>query len=512
MGVPLRRFLTIHYLQMKKIVLTFAALAASSAAIAGGLLTNTNQHAAFLRNPSRQAIIGIEGVYTNPAGVAFMPQGFHLGVTWQAAMQKRQMNVTNDLYKYNVNNPNATRLFEGEATAPVIPSIQAAYVINDKWSVSANFAVAGGGGKCEFEQGLPMFEELIGGSVAPAILNSLVGNGMAPAGAPLTYTMNQNLTGEQYVYGLQLGATYKVTENISVYGGVRGILANCAYEGAITNFTVMGMPANNFTAGFAKASQEAAYAAQQYATAAQQYAAAGKMAEAAAASDEAQKYAKLAKDAGSVALVTKEDLELDCKQDGIGFQPIIGANFKFGKLNIGAKYEFRAKIELENESKNSDNVNQAFAQYADGNKVRSDIPALFTIGAQYEVTDNIRAMAGFNYYFDKDAKGSATAVSDDTYEITLGAEWDIDEHWTVGLGGQRTQYGFNDKDMTDTGFNISSYGLCVGGAYKFNETLKVNFGYLHSFYDDHKFTNANGTACNYTRKNDVVGVSLDFKF
>ena len=497
---------------MKKIVLTFAALAASSTAFAGGLLTNTNQHAAFLRNPSRQAIIGIDGVYTNPAGVAFMPQGFHLGVTWQAAMQKRQMNVTNDLYKYNVNNPNATRLFEGEATAPVIPSIQAAYVINDKWSVSANFAVAGGGGKCEFEQGLPMFEELLGGSVAPAIKNSLVDKGMIPAGTPLAYTMSQNLTGEQYVFGLQLGATYKVTENFSVFGGVRGILANSAYEGAITNFTVMGMPANNFSAGFAAASAQAASAAQQYANAAQQYANAGMATEAAAAAAEAKKYQKLAKDAGSVALVTKEDLVLDCKQNGIGFQPIIGANFKFGKLNIGAKYEFRAKIELENESKNSNNVNQAFEEYADGAKVRSDIPALLSIGGQYEITDNVRVMAGANYYFDKDAKGSATAVSDDTYEITLGGEWDINDKWTVGIGGQRTKYGFADSDMVDTNFNISSYGLCVGGAYKFSEQLKVNFGYMHSFYDDHKFTNANGTACNYTRKNDVVGVSLDFKF
>ena len=460
MSVPLRRFLTIHYLQMKKIVLTFAALAATTASFAGGLLTNTNQHAAFLRNPSRQAIIGIEGVYTNPAGVAFMPQGFHLGVTWQAAMQKRQMNASNQLFMMNENNRSMNRYFEGEVAAPVIPSIQAAYVINDKWSVSANFAVAGGGGKCEFDNGLPMFEELVGGL---AYSNSLT-----------SYALNQNLTGEQYFYGLQLGATYKVTENFSVFGGVRGVMANCAYEGAITDIKLGGMNAAFFQA-------------------------AGMTEQALLASD----------------------YRLDCKQEAFGFQPIIGANLKLGKLNIGAKYEFRAKINLENESNNSANLTalakhpkfgSAVAVYADGNKVRSDIPALFTIGAQYEVTDNIRAMAGFNYYFDKDAKGSATAVSDDTYEITLGAEWDIDEHWTVGLGGQRTQYGFADADMTDTGFNISSYGLCVGGAYKFNEKLKLNFGYLHSFYDDHKFTNANGTACNYTRKNDVVGVSLDFKF
>ena len=483
---------------MKKIVLTFAALAAFSTAFAGGLLTNTNQHAAFLRNPSRQAIIGIDGVYTNPAGVAFMPQGFHLGVTWQAAMQKRQMNVSNTLYGANVNNPSTSRYFEGKATAPVIPSIQAAYVINDKWSVSANFAVAGGGGKCEFEQGLPMFEELIGGSLAK------VGAG---------YSFNQNLTGEQYVFGLQLGATYKVTDNFSVYGGVRGIMANSAYEGAISNIMAYAngaaVPGSTY---LDLVSQQAASAAQQYAAAAQQYAAQEMATEAAQAAAAAQQYAEAAQTAGQGAYLMKTDFNLDCKQEAFGFQPIIGANLKLGKLNIGAKYEFRAKINLENESKNSANVDLLMDAYADGKKVRSDIPALFTIGAQYEITDNVRAMAGFNYYFDKDAKGSATAVSDDTYEITLGAEWDINDKWTVGLGGQRTEYGFADSDMVDTNFNINSYGLCVGGAYKFSEKLKVNFGYMHSFYDDHKFTNANGTACNYTRKNEVVGVSMDFKF
>lgn len=484
---------------MKKILVSAALLmSATVSTFAGGLLTNTNQHAAFLRNPSRQAIIGIEGVYTNPAGVAFMPQGFHLGVTWQAALQKRQMNVTNPLYAGNVMNPNVNRTFEGKATAPVIPSIQAAYVINDKWSVSANFAVAGGGGKCEFEQGLPMFEELIGGS-------------LAKAGAG--YSFNQNLTGEQYVYGLQLGATYKVTENISVFGGVRGILANCAYTGAISNILAHSAAGSVPGAAYLNVvSQEAAAAAQKFAADAQDYAAAGMAAEAAQAAAAAEQYAAAAQSAGQGAYLMQTDFNLDCEQNAFGFQPIIGANFKFGKLNIGAKYEFRAKINLENESKNSANVDLLMDTYADGKKVRSDIPALFTVGAQYEVTDNIRAMAGFNYYFDKDAKGSATAVSDDTYEITLGAEWDVNEKITLGLGGQRTQYGFNDADMTDTSFNICSYGLCVGGAYKFSEKLKLNVGYLHSFYDDHKFTNANGTACNYTRKNDVVGVSLDFKF
>ena len=119
---------------MKKFLLIGATvLMVSNSTFAGGILTNTNQNAAFLRNPSRDAVIAIDGVYSNPAGIAFLPQGFHLSVSWQAAFQKRQMDVNNQLFQ--LNGGKADRYFEGVAKAPVIPSFQAAYVINYKWSV-----------------------------------------------------------------------------------------------------------------------------------------------------------------------------------------------------------------------------------------------------------------------------------------------------------------------------------------------------------------------------------------
>ena len=123
---------------MKKFLLIGAtALMVSNSTFAGGVLTNTNQNATFLRNPARNAAIAIDGVYSNPAGIAFLPEGFHLSVSWQAAFQKRQMDATNNLFQMNTNNQSTNRFFEGETNAPVIPSFQAAYVINDKWSVSA---------------------------------------------------------------------------------------------------------------------------------------------------------------------------------------------------------------------------------------------------------------------------------------------------------------------------------------------------------------------------------------
>ena len=470
---------------MKKFLLIGAtALMVSNSTFAGGILTNTNQNAAFLRNPSRDAVIAIDGVYSNPAGIAFLPQGFHLSVSWQAAWQKRQMDVNNQLFQ--LNGGKADKYFEGVAKAPVIPSFQAAYVINDKWSVSAQFAVGGGGGECEFAEGLPMFEELVGGQLVGAQATS--------------YGLSQNLTGKQFFYGFQVGATYRLTDNFSVFGGARGVLANCSYEGAITNITANGVAAGSYLSGV-KAMVDAGLAQLEPVKDVAGY---------------KEKYQELAAQSAALAqgaALLGSDFNLDCAQSGFGITPIIGLDWNLGKLNLAAKYEFRTKINLENDSENtSANVTALMPAYADGAKVRSDIPAILTLGAQYQFTDAVRVMGGFHYYWDKDAKGTPIKKGDNTWEANLGIEWDVNDKILLSLGGQRTQYGFDDTDMADTNFNISSTAICLGGAYKFSEKMKLNVGYMHSFYDDHKFTNANGTVCNYTRKNDVVGVSLDIAF
>ena len=451
----------------KKLLISAAALIVSTSTFAGGILTNTNQNATFLRNPARNAAIAIDGVYNNPAGIAFLDEGFHFSLSWQAAWQKREITSQHDFFALNTATPGVTRKeFVGDIVAPVIPSFQAAYVFNDKWSVSAQFAIGGGGGKCDYSNGLPMFEKLIGGNLASAQATS--------------YGLTQNLVGEQYFYALQLGGTYKITDQISVFGGVRGVLANASYTGAIANITANGVPGGAYLNGV---SQQAAAGAQQAA----------------------------ATQAGTYAYLMQSDFNLDCSQNGFGITPIIGIDVNLGKWNLAAKYEFRTKIDLENESKNSANVDAMMPNYADGAKNRSDIPALATFGAQYSPIEALRIGANFNYYWDKDAKGSPIKNGDNTWEAILGAEYDLNEKWIVSCGGLRTQYGFEDTDMSDTNFNVSSYAVAIGGAYKFNDMLKLNFGYMHSFFDEHEVKSATGSDI-YTRKNDAVGLSLDFKF
>ena len=75
---------------MKKIVFSLIVFTMTTlTAFAGGILTNTNQSILFLKNPARDAAIGLDGVYSNPAGVVFMPEGFHIALNWQYAHQTR---------------------------------------------------------------------------------------------------------------------------------------------------------------------------------------------------------------------------------------------------------------------------------------------------------------------------------------------------------------------------------------------------------------------------------------
>lgn len=223
----------------------------SQQTFAGGLLTNTNQNAAFDRMLSRDAAIGIDGVYANPAGVAFLSPGWHLSFNWQLAFQSRTIKNSYPLFARNQQNPSTERTFEGKAFAPVIPSIQAAYNWN-KFSFQAMFGVTGGGGKCTFDNGLGSFEKVVGETaqgvnLLAQALDHATGNvlGLSSAnkfGNQGTYAFESYMRGRQYYYSLSLGAAYRITPELSAFAGVRGIYAMSNYYGYVRNIKVGKVP------------------------------------------------------------------------------------------------------------------------------------------------------------------------------------------------------------------------------------------------------------------------------
>lgn len=513
---------------MKKFnLLAVAFSAASGIACAGGYLTNTNQNAAFLRNPARLATFELDGAYSNPAGLAWIGEGWHLGFTWQNAAQTRTITSTFAPFAFNANQPgNPTRTFEGEASAPFIPSLEAAYQ-KGPWTATFHFGITGGGGKATFNSGLPMFEAPV--SCLPDMLTQ--------AGRPSdAYTSDMYMSGRQYIYGVQAGLTYKVFENrgdlrqgLSVHLGARMNFASNHYEGYMRNIsaTVNGHM-EKLSPYFQEQSEAYAQKAAQAEAAALQFAGL-----AATATDPAQKaqyeamqaqYEAGARQATAAAQTfgaySKQtgDIELDCDQKGWGIAPIIGVDYRIAGLNIGARYEFRTNMNIENKTKvNTTGV----ASFANGVNTPNDIPAILAVGAQYDITKRWRVMGGWNCYFDKNAGMSGNkqkTLKRNTHELTAGMEYDVLDRLTVSGGYQRTDYGLSDAFQSDLSFSCDSYSLGFGVKVGITEKCDVNAAYFWTTYSDYTKVsdNFNGTGLPgtdvYSRTNKVFGISVNYHF
>src|SRR3712207_2494976 len=92
------------------------------------------------------------------------------------------------------------------------------------WSYQFGFALNGGGGKCEFDNGLGSFEGAIGGIAHQLGQTSqkLIGNGINVP-AVTGYDADSYMMGQQYYFGLTAGVAYKVDEHWSFYLGARAL-------------------------------------------------------------------------------------------------------------------------------------------------------------------------------------------------------------------------------------------------------------------------------------------------
>ena len=561
-------------MKYQKTALAALLLAMATSTQAGGLLTNTNQNIAFNRNFARVGAIGIDGVYFNPAGVAFLDQGFHLSLNFQNVYQTRQITSAFSIpafantpyeYPFTLNGGDKTdgsKFYEGKASVPILPSFQVAYN-KDKWSFQAGFGLTGGGGKASFNEGLPSFERQI--AILPALINqqlptfsTLLGQQETPA---TSYSMQSYMSGHQYNFGLQLGVAYKINENLSVFGGARFNYIYNKYEGNITNISadVNGNNQNlyEYFGSKAKLLTEKAAALQAQAVAAKTQADAYQ-AQANAATDPtakaqlqaaANQYAAGAQQASAGAKMVSagadklnsskelvKDRYVEVSQRGWGITPILGIDYRTGKWNFAARYEFTTKFNNEDNTKRDDTQ-----KYENGVNTPNDIPGILALGAQYEVLKNLRVMAGYNHYFDKDARmdnNKQRFLKHNTQEFLAGVEWDINPSVTVSAGGQRTLYGLGDgKYLTDLSFVTSSYSFGVGAKIKVAKNAHLNVAYFFTNYSKftknyedaitigrEQVTQPDGTISVqpktlatkntdiFTRTNKVLGVGLDIDF
>ena len=471
-----------------KTILAFAAVVAIAGnAFAGGVLTNTNQSAAFLRSIARGTSLDPDAVYYNPAGTAFMSNGWHIGLNNQMASQTRSTISTYAPFAMGAANSGMAKEFKGEVFSPVIPSVHLTWKHN-RWAVMLGMGVNGGGGTIEYADGLASFERQF--SVLPGAINQL---GSAMGLSTSQYNMDMLLKGSSMTLAFNAGVSFRITDWLSAAAQIRFNTTSNGYEGHIKNIKVNpnlpAMPALGLNGQMMSASEF--------------FTNIGAL------------RPDLAAQAAQYAALTSDHI-LDVKQKGTSVSPVLALAIHKGKWDASIRYEFKMATELDIESAEVSAKDPVInGIFADGTKVKSETPALLAIAVSRHFGP-VKVTAEWHNFFDKNAENSfSQAVQGNTNEILLGAEWSISDRWMISAGAQRTIYDLNTAYYSDMNFTNSAWCIGLGLAYKISDTVRLNAGYMPTIYDE---VTSTGKASNidfsdiYKRTSHAWGIGIDLKF
>lgn len=484
---------------MKKLYSLLATTLIGAQLFAGGILTNTNQSVMFTRMQVRDATLGIDAVYFNPAGLALLPNnGFFLSINNQTLGQTRTINSD---YTH-LNNGE----YEGKVSAPFFPGVFAAYKM-DKLVFSAGFNPIGGGGGGTYDTGLPSFEYSIS-DLVPAL---------ASQGAQ-GYRMDAYFEGSSVWFGYQGNISYQINDMISVALGVRYVQAKDTYDGYLKNVELnMGgawIPAPTIMTGIATQASNGGLALDPLILGG-----AGSLTPADALTggiiDQATHDAIIggltglgvdptgltieqsqtayngaaAKYTATASVLGDQEAKTEATASGI--TPIISVNIKPNdQFNFSLKYEHQTKLEFEYKTDKDfttgfESDGTPITMFPNGTKYRKDMPSQLVVGATYKPMDKLLISTGYHMYMDKNADwdGNEKDVDANSWEFGLGLEYNISDNFLVSAGWLTTKSGVTEAYQSDLSYSLPSNTIGGGFEYKINDMINVNLAGSYTMYN-----------------------------
>ncbi len=269
--------------------------------------------------------------------------------------------------------------------------------------------------------------------------------------------MDANFEGSSVYLGAQGGVSYQLNNMLSVAVGGRYVMANNTYEGMIRDISVQT--------------------------------------------------------AGGMVPIQGTELQVDAAQSGSAFTGILGANLTLSKaLNVGLRYETLTPMEVENETDRDD-----AGLFPDGQEVNADIPALFAVGAAYQISPELSAEVSGTYYMNEGAEWSEIAgqtLAENDYEAGLALAYRLMPDLTVSAGYLYSTSGANEFYQQDISYSLGSNSVGLGARYRLMENLQVTFGFINTFYmeDSETLTYPGLPAMEQTYNKTTMDVALGVSY
>ena len=451
---------------MKKLkfllTLLLGFLMTATSLFAGSLDYLSNQSARFMVTPSRNAATDYaDAVAYNPAGTAFMPQGFHVEFSSQTLFKYYSQDAKMPAIAFD-------KELKQDTPTPSLPNLYLVYNFGEmgpgKLAVYAEVGVTAGGGDLEWNNGTAGTTLAL---VGIGMSNQWVANSLTPIGPAVTQSFKAS---SMYLTG-GLGAAYAfMDDKVSLSVGGRYVYADRGFE------------------------LDATYAGGYGISGEYEYQATGIT-------------PVIGIDVKPITGLTlaaryEHETELKFKYDqkrmnATGPTPTAGGTL--GAITNGAL---------------------ALAGITDGKKVKQNLPQIIGLGADYQVNDELSVTISSTIYLLSQANMSGVEDYFNTgWEVGLGAKYNVTKELQLGLGTIYTESGAKKSYLNSsaTALNASanpmldSISIGIGGTYVLEDLgLDFSVGLLWSHYLPESFSLVEGISGEYRKDVYAFGVGVGY--
>lgn len=403
---------------MKKILATGLSLLCAGIVFAGGIENKTNMSTGYLRNPSRNTENKRpEAAFYNIAGTAFMNDGLYIEAGNQFIVKeyKNEFDDAKKLTALGQGDINGTG-YNDETFVYLYPDADIVYK-HDKWAAFANFGIYAGGGKLEYSEGTTATALAFASSALEkqqqAVANPLAAAQLGTAAtALLAAAKNHSLTVTSITYGGQIGGSYALTDWIALGAAFR------------------------LTYGTQKLELTSPY----------------------------------------FAVLDNGGDEISYNASAVGFSGVFGVHAKpVDGLDVAGQFAWRSKMNYELKDK----TGTLISQFIKSDEFCTDLAPVLNLGVGYRVIEPLYVSTSFNFYFNKLADMNSVLSEtdyDNSFEIALGADYDITEKVTASAG-----FAYGNQGVTETSnstFNpvLDSFQIGAGVEVRPIEALTITGG------------------------------------
>ncbi len=419
----------------------------------------TNQSAEWVRSGSRNASMDAADIMAyNPAGMAMMKPGWHIGLGNQMFFRKPSHEYTMDFGA----GPTVMK-YQQKGNDLFVPNINIGFTKNNL-SFFGGANIIGGGGAANYPQGT-INTDLLMGQFIPQF--------DAATGADYTYANNVSLKGSVFHLAIGGGAAYSFNDKISAGMMIRNVMAKSTTEaGFALSGSAMGLPDQPF-----------ALSTSDHAS--------GLGAVISIFMKPVQKMNFSLRYESKVSLNYKKSVEKDDAgmfTDGATFQRDLPA-----VAGSGISYAITEKFKM------AADFNYYFQTQADWGTTDPQLSELYG-------TQKLSALAGNAYNYSL----SMEYAFSNSFLISAGGVKSVMNY--KDRPGYYTHLGAFEMAAEN------NFTLCYGMAYTIREKTRINLGMLHAFYQEQSVKSVYymgaGADVDVNVKNSAtgIGIGVDFMF